>query len=168
MSRKIITLNIKELLNYIRNNGCSADLSDYFNKSEIDDKLDTKQNTLTAGDNISIDDNVISATTGSGGGSSDVITLPNCDLRTIVEPGVYISQNGMNKFTNTPSSLLRCKPDNDYPFKLEVSGNNRLLEHKITTFSGQILINVKNQFIWNYWKSLEMQPPVWCSGTDEE
>lgn len=35
----------------------SVDLSDYYTKSETDNKLDEKQNTLTAGENITIDEN---------------------------------------------------------------------------------------------------------------
>lgn len=56
----------------------SVDLTDYYTKEETDEKLNNKQDTLTAGDNITIKDNVISA---SGGGLLtdvvDVIKLPN-------------------------------------------------------------------------------------------
>lgn len=43
----------------------SVDLTDYYTKEETDEKLNNKQDTLTAGDNITIKDNVISASGGS-------------------------------------------------------------------------------------------------------
>ena len=52
----------------------TADLSNYYTKTEIDEKLEEKQDTLTAGDNITIENNVISAEV-SGGGSGDLVTL---------------------------------------------------------------------------------------------
>lgn len=45
------------------------DLSDYYTKAQTDSLLDEKQDTLTAGENITIENNVISAT---GGGQSYV------------------------------------------------------------------------------------------------
>lgn len=39
----------------------SVDLTDYYTKEETDEKLDGKQDTLTAGENITIDENTISA-----------------------------------------------------------------------------------------------------------
>lgn len=39
----------------------SVDLTDYYTKEETDEKLNNKQDTLTAGDNITIENNVISA-----------------------------------------------------------------------------------------------------------
>lgn len=44
------------------------DLSDYYDKETTDALLDTKQDVLTAGTNITIENNVISATGGGGGG----------------------------------------------------------------------------------------------------
>lgn len=42
----------------------SVDLTDYYTKEETDEKLNNKQNTLTPGDNITIEDNIISASGG--------------------------------------------------------------------------------------------------------
>lgn len=39
----------------------SVDLTDYYNKNQVDEKLDGKQNILTAGDNIRLENNTISA-----------------------------------------------------------------------------------------------------------
>ena len=39
----------------------SVDLTDYYNKNQVDEKLNKKQNTLTVGDNIKIEDDTISA-----------------------------------------------------------------------------------------------------------
>ena len=39
----------------------SVDLTDYYNKNQVDEKLDGKQNILTAGDNINLENNTISA-----------------------------------------------------------------------------------------------------------
>ena len=44
----------------------SVDLTDYYTKEETDEKLDGKQDTLTAGDNITIENNVISAEVETG------------------------------------------------------------------------------------------------------
>ena len=49
-----------------------ADASDVYTKTEGDDALDDKQDTLSAGTGISIVDNVISATGGGGGGKAIV------------------------------------------------------------------------------------------------
>ncbi len=56
----------------------SVDLTDYYTKEETDEKLNNKQNTLTPGDNITIENNVISAS-GSGllNDTIRVIKLPN-------------------------------------------------------------------------------------------
>lgn len=43
----------------------SVDLTDYYTKEETDEKFNNKQDTLTAGDNITIEDNVISASGGN-------------------------------------------------------------------------------------------------------
>ena len=51
----------------------SVDLTDYYTKEETDERLNNKQDTLTAGDNITIENNVISA---SGGNDFLVITTP--------------------------------------------------------------------------------------------
>ena len=63
-------------------------LADYATKSE----LATKQDTLTAGNNITIENGVISATGGSGGGS---YTLPVADENTL--GGVKVKQTDNNK-----------------------------------------------------------------------
>lgn len=39
----------------------TVDLTDYYNKNQVDEKLDGKQNILTAGDNIKLENNTISA-----------------------------------------------------------------------------------------------------------
>ena len=52
------------------NNIPGQDLSNYYTKSAVDTKLGTKQDTLIAGDNITITNNIISAS-----GSSDAATL---------------------------------------------------------------------------------------------
>ena len=51
----------------------SVDLTDYYTKEETEEKLNSKQDALTAGNNITIEDNVISA---SGGNDFLVITTP--------------------------------------------------------------------------------------------
>lgn len=48
-----------------------ADLTNYYTKEEIDQLLQAKQNRLVAGENITIEDNVISATSGGGGGTTE-------------------------------------------------------------------------------------------------
>lgn len=50
-----------------------VDLSNYYTKTETNALLNDKQDTLTAGDNITIENNVISAT---GGGSTYFLTTP--------------------------------------------------------------------------------------------
>lgn len=54
-------------------NGGGADLTNYYTKAQTDSLLNAKQNTLTAGTGISIDNNVISAT-GGGGGVEEIET----------------------------------------------------------------------------------------------
>ena len=49
----------------------SVDLTDYYTKVETDERLNNKQDTLTAGDNITIENNVISAS----GGKSELYTF---------------------------------------------------------------------------------------------
>lgn len=39
----------------------SVDLTDYYNKNQVDEKLDGKQNILTAGDNIKLENDIISS-----------------------------------------------------------------------------------------------------------
>lgn len=56
----------------------NVDLSDYVTESELEDALDDKQDVLTAGENITIEDNVISAT-GGGGSSAMEITKAEYD-----------------------------------------------------------------------------------------
>lgn len=51
-----------------------GDLSSYATKSEVTSGLAAKQDTLIAGDNITIEDNVISATGGGGGGGGTTYT----------------------------------------------------------------------------------------------
>lgn len=51
----------------------SVDLTDYYTKEETEEKLNSKQDALTAGNNITIENNVISA---SGGNDFLVITTP--------------------------------------------------------------------------------------------
>lgn len=68
-------------------------------KKYVDDSVSTKQDTLTAGDNITIEDNVISAS--SGGGSFGIHYLEDTEATadnpldiTNSEPGVYYSKSG--------------------------------------------------------------------------
>lgn len=49
----------------------SVDLTDYYTKEETNERLNNKQDTLTAGDNITIENNVISAS----GGKSELYTF---------------------------------------------------------------------------------------------
>lgn len=50
-------------------------LTAYAKTSDVDTKLAKKQDTLTAGDNITISGNVISANSGGSGGGSDVLVI---------------------------------------------------------------------------------------------
>lgn len=57
----------------------NIDLSDYVTDSELEDALDDKQDVLTAGENITIEDNVISATGGGGGSNARELTKAEYD-----------------------------------------------------------------------------------------
>lgn len=73
---------------YIITDATGADLSNYYTKSEtsgatqISTALASKQTTLTAGTNITIVDNVISATGGGGGGGKAVSAGTNISITT--------------------------------------------------------------------------------------
>lgn len=67
--------------------GGGADLTNYYAKSEVDSLLSGKQSTLTAGTNITIVDNVISATGGGGAGFESIETTN--ETRITLEPYKY-------------------------------------------------------------------------------
>ena len=99
--------------------GGNVDLTNYYNKSEIDNKLTTidneiatKQDTLTAGNNITITNNVISA------------NVPQIDLSN------YYTKNQIDSQVNTINGEINTKQD-----KL-IAGNN------ITISNNEISANV--------------------------
>lgn len=78
----------------------SVDLTDYYTKEESDRKLNEKQNTLTPGDNITIENNVISAS----GGLPELLNQ-EIDL-TSIETGAYII-SGTNTVIKTGDFVHR-------------------------------------------------------------
>ena len=66
-----------------------TDLSNYYNKQEVNSALSGKQDTLVAGDNITISGNVISAT---GGGGSEPSTYVSAVTRNNAQ-SIHISKN---------------------------------------------------------------------------
>lgn len=66
----------------------SVDLTDYYTKEETDERLNNKQDALTAGNNITIEDNVISASGGLLADTIDVIKLPN-RMDPTIDGGTY-------------------------------------------------------------------------------
>ncbi len=77
-----------------------VDLSNYYTKDESDKKLNEKQNTLTAGDNITIENNMISAS----GGLPELLNQ-EIDL-TSIETGAYII-SGTNTVIKTGGFVHR-------------------------------------------------------------
>lgn len=77
-----------------------VDLSNYYTKDESDKKLNEKQNTLTPGDNITIENNVISAS----GGLPELLNQ-EIDL-TSIETGAYII-SGTNTVIKTGGFVHR-------------------------------------------------------------
>lgn len=73
----------------------SVDLTDYYTKEETDEKLNNKQDTLTAGDNITIENNVISAS-----GSKNAIYSIEFNNVSLPQSGtIYSNQFGDYKQT---------------------------------------------------------------------
>lgn len=63
----------------VSNKIANIDLSDYVTESELEDALDDKQDVLTAGTNITIDENNVISATGGGGSSAMEITKAEYD-----------------------------------------------------------------------------------------
>lgn len=95
-------------------------LDNYYNKTQTDNLLAGKQHTLTAGANITIENNVISATGGGGGGDmsnyytkTETNTLLNAkadsnSLATVATSGNY------NDLTNKPTNVSSFVNDAGY------------------------------------------------------
>ena len=69
------------LANYYTKAQIDSTIANYYTESEVDTLLDAKQNVLTAGNNITIVNDVISA---SGGGSSEWVVSQEIDCRPFI------------------------------------------------------------------------------------
>ena len=99
------------------------DMTDYYTKSETDTLLGNKQNTLTAGDNIAISDNVISATdtkytAGTGISISDENVISSQGASYTAGDGISISNNVI-KVSNDWEKI-----ESDYYDKIVTDSNN--------------------------------------------
>lgn len=74
-----------------------SDLSTYATKSELSSGLNTKQDTLEAGENITIEGNVISATGGGGGGDVDVLGAIDGQTITPYEVSLFNEWSGLSR-----------------------------------------------------------------------
>lgn len=74
---------------------CTVDVTNKASKQELTDGLATKQDKLTAGQNITIENNVISATGGGGGSYSPGpgISISGSTISAIVANGLGFQQN---------------------------------------------------------------------------
>jgi len=90
-----ILADLQRQINNIEVSG-GAGLTDYYTKSDVDAMLSTKQDTLIAGSNISIVDNVISA----GGGSSTIPVEEISGVNITLEPNKhYVIKDVTNSLT---------------------------------------------------------------------
>lgn len=141
----------------ISNNEISADLSNYYNKTEVDNKdtatldsakgytdtkltdyytktdtntlLNAKQDTLTAGTNITIDANNVISATGGGGGTVDTAmsdsstnAVQNRVIKSYIDTGLGTKQSTTTITTNTTDTdiTLTVADNTEYRYTQEL------------------------------------------------
>lgn len=118
----------------------SVDLTNYYTKEETNEKLNTKQDALTAGNNITIENNVISAS-----GGSDGIPIFRVEIS---------SMEGGYAF-GLPGILL----SDDEKLQIQNIINKGLNEYLIEVyFTNQGIAKQKSYLFHPYYKNLESNP----------
>lgn len=147
----------------------SVDLTDYYTKVETDERLNNKQDTLTAGDNITIENNVISAS----GGKSELYTFYtgidynfnrpdniyksalSTDKRNILDTMLCnIITDAMTTDNKAKMLLLTFNNSNrvqGLPYILFTFGDNQKLDTSRTTYRMVSIPNgIDNQILYTY------------------
>lgn len=148
----------------------SVDLTDYYTKVETDERLNNKQDTLTAGDNITIENNVISAS----GGKSELYTFYtgidynfnrpdniyksalSTDKRNILDTMLCnIITDAMTTDNKAKMLLLTFNNSNQVqglPYILFTFGDNQKLDTSRTTYRMVSIPNgINNQILYTYY-----------------
>lgn len=112
-------------------------LASYYTKTETDTLLDAKQGTLTAGDNITIVNDVISAT---GGGSAENWVVYNGNWSN------YFSYDGIGVYTTTvlEDCILHIKAHSNRHYYIRFYKNTKVIGDSITIY-GDITANYMAQ-----------------------
>lgn len=155
---ELSTPNIDEFLsedssNAVQNKVVSNALYDLENNLNL--KLDTKQDTLTAGSNITIENNVISARGSEIGGGFDFVRILGADddLNNIIETGFYNFECNPDKMpTNTPWTNM----DGSYGLLEVYDVPNMIVQSVTKSINGMVSIYKrrysKGASSWSNWK----------------
>lgn len=124
-----------------------ADTATTYTKTEVDTALASKQTTLTAGTNITIVDNVISATGGGGGVTVD----PSLDSGSTNPVANSAITTAINSCAHIPVAVLNYK---GYLTKIAAGGegsNNFSISYTLTEYDG--ITKSDNNFSFNLYPS---------------
>lgn len=128
----------------------SVDLTDYYTKEETNDKLNNKQDTLTPGDNITIENNVISA---SGGNIPTYVYLGYTVPTGIISDEKFLSEISQS-ITNCLTSGASAKARIDLQSGTLSTGDTISVAYTcsrtITTTHTSFTYYSDNQWIQNY------------------
>jgi len=156
-------------------------LENYYTKEEVDALLSSKQNTLIAGENITIEGNVISATGGSTLTAGDGIDIANNEIS--VDGTIARKTDIIDSYTKSEvNTLLASKQDNlTAGENIEIENNVISVPHDVTleniqSPSDSTAINIgsnpgqtkDNIYITAWGNSSDAQISMEGSGSDNE